>query len=178
MELVDPEISIDVEDITYGDDAVIELTLPSDISLTDISITLNQNGLIPRNVMTISYLDVGEYVINLTYGGNSKYNPFNLVETFNVNQAVPQLTINASEYYYGEPVEIAVNTNADATGDITINAGGIEQTEPISNGKAEFILQGFAAGNYTVVATYSGNANYLPNNATSTFSVQKTQLQQ
>ena len=170
--LVDPEIEINVENNTYGNAVDINISVPSDVDTSKFSLKINNNVYSFNNVITIPKLDAGEYLINLTYSGDAKYNPYTITKLFKIEKATPQLTIDVEDVYYPDSAQVTVNTG-DATGEISIKVDDRIDSKSISSGNAEFIIANLQANNYTVDVTYSGDRNYLASNASANFKVKK-----
>ena len=170
--LVNPDIEIAAENNTYGNPVVINITLPGDVDASKFSLKINDDAYNFNKSITIPKLNAGEYLINLTYSGDAKYNPYTLTKLFKIEKATPQLTIDAVDVYYPNSACISVNAG-DATGQISIKLGDKTDSKAISSGRAEFIIANLQANDYTVEATYSGDANYRSGNASANFKVKK-----
>lgn len=170
--LVNPEIEINVENNTYGNPTDITINVPNDVDTGKFSLKINNNPYSFSNAITIPKLNAGDYLINLTYSGDAKYRPYTITKQFKIKKATPQLTIDVNDVYYPNSVKITVNAG-DATGQISIKAGDKTDSKAISSGKAEFIIAGLQANNYTAEATYSGDTNYISGSATAGFKVKK-----
>ena len=170
--LVNPDIEIDVENNTYGNPVVINITVPGDVDASKFSLKIHGDDYNFNKSITIPKLNAGEYLINLTYSGDAKYNLYSITKLFKIEKATPQLTIDVDDVYYPNSASIAVNTG-DATGQISIKVGDKTDSKAISSGRAEFIIANLQANDYTVEATYSGDANYRSGNASVNFKVKK-----
>ncbi|WP_405289907.1 Ig-like domain repeat protein, partial [Methanobrevibacter sp.] len=170
--LVNPDIEIDVENNTYGNPVVINITVPGDVDASKFSLKIHGDDYNFNKSLTIPKLNAGEYLINLTYSGDAKYNLYSITKLFKIEKATPQLTIDAADVYYPNSASIAVNAG-DATGQISIKVGDKTDSKAISSGRAEFIIANLQANDYTVEATYSGDANYRSGNASANFKVKK-----
>ena len=82
-----------------------------------------------------------------------------------------KLTVN--NITVGENATITINTDAKATGNVTININGEEYNATIKNGAATLTVPNLETGNYTVTVSYSGDDNYAPQQKTSNFTVTK-----
>lgn len=171
--LIDARIDIDVEDIVYGNSSEIIIDVPNDIDENKIALVINNQSYEFNKKIIIPKLGVGKYLINLTYAGDDKYAFNNYKKVFEVKKASPQINIDVDDTYYGNPIKITLTTDTDVSGDISIKIGEIHDQKAISSGKAEFLLAGLIADNYTVEVGYSGNQNYLSKNLTSNFTVKK-----
>lgn len=180
-----PNIEISVDDVYYGNDAIIRFNWPDDLSTIDLTaygskipvfdlfLKINNVSYDLNYTVTLSDLSAGEYLIELTYTGSDKYLASNFTKTFNVFKADPQISIEVEDNYYGEKTNIVVNVGSGVDGEISIEVGGITQTNTIEDGKAIFSLNNLGAGEYTVIAAYQGSINYAQNQSEETFSVKK-----
>ncbi|WP_298521911.1 Ig-like domain repeat protein [uncultured Methanobrevibacter sp.] len=171
--LIDADIGIDVHDITYGNATEIAITAPDDIDESKMALIINNVSYSFNDKIAIPKLDAGEYLINLTYAGDSKYCEKSYVKLFSVEKASPQMGIDINDTYYGNPVRITVKTDEDVTGEIEIKLDDISDKKAISNGNVEFTVSNLQAGDYAVEVNYLGNENYLSRNLTSEFKVKK-----
>ena len=73
-------MDVKVDSITYGDNATIMVKVPTDAT-GNVTIYLNETNMGTFNVtggsvqLVVSDLAGGDYVVNVTYNGDSKYNP-------------------------------------------------------------------------------------------------------
>jgi hypothetical protein len=85
--------------------------------------------------------------------------------------------IQVENLYVGDTTKITVSVPANAAGDITISVDGQTITNSTSQGVAVFFINGLAAGNKTVTATYAGDDVYAFNSTTKEFTVLKRSTQ-
>ncbi len=171
--LIDADISINVDNVAYGNRTEIIITAPSDIDENKMVLTINDVGYAFNKTVMIPKLDVGTYSINLTYSGDDKYIQNSYEKVFEVVKASPQFGIDVGDAYYGSPVGITLTTDEDVTGDVSIKIDEIFDKKEIVGGKVEFTVENLTADSYAVEICYGGNKNYLPKNLTSNFSVRK-----
>ncbi|MBO5150790.1 MAG: Ig-like domain repeat protein, partial [Methanobrevibacter sp.] len=190
---VKPIITIEVEDIWVGEVEILNVTVnaPGSVNITVNGITVTvslENGVITTDVLAAGILEdyngratwniinlpVGLYPAFAIYGGNENYTSVNISDVFRVKALPSSIDITTHDIYVGEDESIQVVVNyTDATGNITITVDGKNYSSPVVNGTAKFIVPGLKAGEYDVVATYSGDDKYLPSNATGEFKVSK-----
>ena len=71
------------------------------------------------------------------------------------------LTSSENPSFFGDPVSFTGTLPVDATGQLVFSVDGtLMATNALSNGQAVYTVPAFATGLHTVVATYSGDANY------------------
>ena len=171
--LIGADIGIDVSDSTYGNATQIMIAAPDDIDESKIALMINNISYDFKRNIVLSNLNAGQYLINLTYDGDSKYCQKTYEKQFKVEKAFPQFNVTVDEAYYGNPVKITLTSNSDLSGDIAISIGDIHDQKAVSDGKVEFAIGNMAADNYTVYVRYFGDENYLFRNLTSNFEVKK-----
>jgi hypothetical protein len=120
-------------------------------------------------------LAAGTYPVTATYSGDSNYAGTTASTSFTITQggtafiaaAVPSTTT------YGNIVALdATGLPSDATGAVTYSAGAaLLCTAGVSDGGADCSTSVLAAGTYDVTAAYSGDQNYVPSSASTTFTI-------
>nr|WP_295160685.1 Ig-like domain-containing protein [uncultured Methanobrevibacter sp.] len=178
-----PEIIIDVDNVTYGNETLIVVTLPEDAT-GNVTVKINdtyyvfdtQNLTDGKAILPGVVLPAGNYTVEVTYNGNENYTVTTNSTKFTVYKAKPVLNITVEDIYYGEKANITVTVPDGVTGNITIKINGTDKniTLPIVDGKVNWTVGGLAVGNYVIIANYSGNENYT--NATVTSGVNVLQI--
>ncbi|WP_409199583.1 beta strand repeat-containing protein [Methanobrevibacter sp. DSM 116169] len=129
----------------------VTLTNPS---LSNMPIANYNNGLYETTVT----VNPGNYLISGYYaGGNNLTIKTGLLL---VNKEIIALNYNESNMVYNENQTIDIFVNNDASGTITINYNGKNQTATISNGKVSFSDLGLNAGPHEITISYSGDDKY------------------
>ena len=154
-------MSIKTEDITYGDVAVIKVTLNDDasglITVTIDGISNSSKVANGKAEVTFNNLDAGsDKNITVFYSGDDTY--FNLTKstTFNIAKADLTFTISSGDIKIGQLAEITITVPQKTTGTFTINGDVINI--PMS-GEISYVIDDLEIGNYTYTAVYNGN-NY------------------
>ena len=158
-----PVINIDVDNVTYGTETVIVVTVPG--ATGNVTIKINDtdegeftlvNGKVTFNA---GILGVENYTVYVSYKGDDKYSTANADKKFNVTKADPTITI--------EGITVDANTNAtvrvrinDASGSLNITVNNKNYTATIIGGVATFTVDKLPVGKYDIVANYTGDANY------------------
>ena len=171
-------IDISAPDINVGEDAVITVTVPADVTG---ELTINVDGTnhtepISKGqaTVTINDLKAGVHNVSVTYDGNDKYVTNTSKAVFNVEKLESELSINVNDIKVGSQAAVTVTVPAGANGTVTVTVNGKNYTETIDNDKAEFTIDAInVAGNYPVVASYSGDDKYVGNSTTVEFAVSK-----
>ncbi|WP_427831781.1 beta strand repeat-containing protein [Methanobrevibacter intestini] len=97
--------------------------------------------------------------------------------TFNVTKTIPKvasnITISVDDIKVGEDAVIVASVTSGATGNVTFTIGDMIETVEIKDGKATLTVKDLASGDYTVDATYNGDAKYLSSSNSTSFKVSK-----
>lgn len=117
---------------------------------------------------TFSGFDAGEYVLNARYMGDKVYISSKNSTSFNVLKANSTIEVYVNEVYLNENIRIYARVSPNATGSVSFSM--IDYYSPrnkaISNSIASWYISPLNTGNYTVIARYSGDRNYLASNTT------------
>lgn len=153
--LLDPELEVSIPNISEGAKAIITIKINNQTS-GNVSFTLGGvdysfvtgNGII---VKEISNLNVGTYMVNVTYPGDLRFNQSSKAVSFTVKAVVsPSIASSGSV--------VNINLAGDATGTLTVKVNGQTYTRQLVNGKASITLPD---GSYNAVITYSGDSKYV-----------------
>ncbi len=160
-----PGISLETNDIMFGDDVVITVTTPSDAegNLTVNIGNLSQTKQIQytKTTFTFENLKADTYAITLTYSGDKKYQSKELTSTVNVNKYESTTKLNLSTVNVGQDVIITVNTISTSTGNVTLSINNDTQTLTLTNSKANYTIKNIKRGDYLIKAIYNGDDKYL-----------------
>ena len=168
-------ISVETEDVDYGESFILNITASVDGSVRvqindDVQfIDVRANEL--YKLVCANY-DAGDYdiIVNLT-PGDRHY----AVSSDSVQVTVYVVPIGLWVFSYnielGQPTDIVVTLDKNATGFIRLELNNANYTEQVINGTAKFHLDGFELGNYTVYAYFEGNDNYYGGYDWDTFEV-------
>lgn len=159
-----PIASVDAENITYGDEAVIIANL-ADPATGSVSFTFNgntedvtiENG---QATYTIADLNAGSYDVEVSYAGDSNYDAQTVTATVNVAKANPIISVEAPDIEYGEEAVITTNLIADVQGNVSVTVNGATGKTRISQGVATYAVSILKKGSYDVTVSYDGSDNY------------------
>ena len=151
-----------VANITVGQPAVVNVTLPADatgnvtVKIGNITKTFGITG--GNNSFIVIGVPVGEHNVTVIYNGNEKYDRVNVTGKIKVSP------VNTTEGNFivqdlGNGTVI-VYVPQNATGNITIKIGTNNFTENITEGKAVINLTGMVPGVYNSTIVYSGDENH------------------
>ncbi len=175
-------LNIHVEDITFGENGLVIITLPSDIDGSVV--TVNVNGKVyPVDIengfgkLPLRELDAGDYTISAVFAGNDKYLPGVSNALLTVSKADPALNVLISDVGYDGVFNINVAlTGVDAiglNGNVIVTVNNKDYSVNIVNGKGTAVGVKLAAGTYDFTAAWAGNDNYNAVGDSGKFSVAK-----
>ena len=175
-------LNIHVEDITFGENGLVIITLPSDIDGSIV--TVNVNGKVyPVTVengfakLPLRELNAGDYTISAVFAGNDKYLPGVSNALLTVSKADPALNVLISDVGYDGVFNINVAlTGVDAiglNGNVIVTVNNKDYSVNIVNGKGTAVGVKLAAGTYDFTAAWAENDNYNAVGDSGKFSVAK-----
>ncbi|MBQ2652500.1 MAG: Ig-like domain repeat protein [Methanobrevibacter sp.] len=179
----DAYILIDAKNITYGDEEVITLTVPSDVKQGTINVTINGTTFKYKHILEVingtveidlSNLNVDTYNITAMFE-SPKYKFTVNSSLFKVSPLKPPIVIQPTNVTYGNNTVIFVEVVGAVGGNITLKINDtlkVFENVTLINDTATFTVQ-LPAGNYTIDVYYSGDELDLANSAKSKFTVFK-----
>ena len=171
-------VTVSVDDIKVGEDAVINVELTPGAAPGKLTITVDgkEYDVTPKNgkaTLKVPGLKAGKHTVTVSYPGSQNYTNSSNETTFTVSKNSPKLSVNSHNIKVDDDEKITVSVPKDATGTVTITVNGKEYTAKVKDGKAVFTVPGLKAGNYTVKAKYNGDEKYLAGEASDEFTVSK-----
>ncbi|WP_297979945.1 Ig-like domain repeat protein [uncultured Methanobrevibacter sp.] len=177
-----PDLDLAVEDIDYGDNETITVTLPEDatgtVNITVDNVTYPDVPIVNGTAsVTVPGIVPGEHNVTVDYPGDENYNATSTNESFTVDKVAPTVDLDTKDISYGEDEPIAVTVNpveggVTPTGTVNITVNGVTYTDiPLVNGSASISVPDLAAGEYPVEIAYGGDDNYLASEANGSFAV-------
>ena len=165
-----PNVGVQTENILFGDDLTVKVTLPKDAT-GNITVTVgnsSQNKIIDSNnlVFTFNNLKANNYDIVVLYSGDDKY----LSKEINTQNSV--LKYNSTTYLnigvvnVDEDVILTITTLSDATGNVTLKINDKIETLTLNNSKANYTIKNIKRGDYLISAVYNGDDKYLKSSDT------------
>ena len=176
-----PALNVIIDSVDYGNVFTINAVLtgvnnaPLD---TNIIVTVNGKNYIVaivngKGTFHADKLAAGSYNFNARFAGSNNYNEVSDSGKFNVYKVDSAIGITVKDINVGEDAVITVKLFSDATGELTVTVNGKDYTANVVNGRATVSVSDLKAGNYDVVAKYSGDNNYNAAVAASSFTVSK-----
>ena len=171
-DLRDSNLQVDVADIVEGQDAKLTITLNNQ---TTGSIVYSVNGMdysldaeMAKVTKTISGLDVGEYVVNVAYSGDGRFNPIEISKKFKVRSRDDI----ANFITFDENSTFSISLK-NAQGNLTVYINDNSYTSKLTNGNADVKVTGLNPGDYNALVIYSGDGVYQSANRTFKLNVPK-----
>ena len=154
---VTPDISAEADNITEGENAVFEITLPLDATGT-VTITVNGTQTVSAvtggiNKVLVEKINVGEYNVSITYSGNDKYTSANTTVSLKVKEAKPPVGEGIQITDLGNGT-IRVTAPGNASGNVTVIVGGDSYNTTLVNGSATLDLVNATPGIQDIVVIY------------------------
>lgn len=141
------------------------------------NVTIGSDGIAQ---LATAALGAGSHQIHAVYEGTALIagaTTVNIGLAVNTLSTSTSLTYPVSTVYYGtnNTLTATVTAGGDPAGTVTLYNGATAlATAPVVNGVATFSTVGFEVGSYSLVASYSGDANHLASNSLpQSFSVTK-----
>ena len=161
-------VIISVEDIEYGEDAVVIVVADVDgeyiVYVENEPMIVTVTGGVGH--VSVSNLSVGNYVVNVTIiDGN--YSAFNETE-FEVSPKSVSVVASVEYIEYGEDANVNVVILPEyATGNVTVTINNKTYNATVEEGVAVIVIPGLPAGIYNdVKVLYSGDTNCAPGSTT------------
>ena len=158
----DSAISVNVVDVVYGKDVIVNVTTDCD----DGEIYIELNGqkyrgyiLDGKGSIIVPSLEPGFYICNVTYTGSDNYNPCVESVNFTVNK-IDSSTNTFVELKNGDVYINVLTTGEDSVAYVIFN--GTNYTCNITGGQGMIMITGLDAGYYDANLTYAGNKYYNP----------------
>ena len=158
----DSAISVNVADVVYGKDVIVNVTTDCD----DGEIYIELNGqkyrgyiLDGKGSIIVPSLEPGFYICNVTYTGSDNYNPCVESVNFTVNK-IDSSTNTFVELKNGDVYINVLTTGEDSVAYVIFN--GTNYTCNITGGQGMIMITGLDAGYYDANLTYAGNKYYNP----------------
>ena len=166
---IDPNIKIEADKITVGENATVTVTLPDDVT-GNVTIGNETIPLVNATATAVlTNLPVGNTTVPVTYSGDKYYNSAQSNVNITVNpKSDLNISAGAKPITVGEVAIVVVTGLENATGNVSVNANGKTYTAPIENCEATVNVPNLTE-NTTVIVNYAGDNKY--NAATTTVNI-------
>ena len=165
-------------DITEGFNATVTVNLNNDIE-DNITLSINNRNYTKHPIngvlnFTISDLPVGVNYYTIIFNGNSKYSSRNIYQQLTVFKKIKEnITLNviSDNIKLGQTARIIVNTDKNASGNITLIIDGRNFTKSLTDNMAVFKVSNLSVGVYNYTIGYFGNDLFNPEISRATLTV-------
>ena len=179
----DVNLSVNVDDVTYGEYLTFDVSLTSDSKLVNESVILNINDInytvsVNTNVTLPVILNAGNYNVSIYYNGSNMYNSSNYTTSVEVFKTNPNLELKINDIKYGE--ELTVEVKLTGINDSELNENVtlmIENRNYTFKANSNFTLPvKLNASDYSADVVFDGDANYNSINMSTNFTVSKNDV--
>lgn len=179
------DLTVDVDDVIYGEDLVISGTLESIYGQEiDGEVIVVVNGEEYTATVTdgkynisVSGVPAGEYEVEVYFPGDDKYLETTATTTVVVEKQSSNVTINVDDIELSEDAIITGTvTGADGEaleGTVTITVNDTEYNVTLVDGAFTLTVANLTMGTYEVEVVFNGNDNYNVSDKTAEFDVTK-----
>ena len=173
----DTPMSVTVENIKAGDNAIITVNVPDGAS-GNVTIEIDgvkYTGEIKdgKATITVKDLTVGNKSVYVKYDGDDKYNANITTAQFSVDKCNTTVKAIIEDIEAGENLKVTVILPDDATGQVLIDIDGVGYYVNVTNGTGVAEIPHLGSGSYTVNVTYTGDDKYASSFTSKTFKVEK-----
>ena len=174
---ITPKIEITANAIYLGEDLIVNVRMPEDISRRPTVTVGNESEIVTMRNDTgtarFSGLDVGTHTVKVSYNGDENYLKASSSTRVKVNNPAPEIKVSADDIAYGKDLVVNVLMPLDATRRPMVTVKGVSKAVSIKNGTGTVKFQGLEAGTYNIWVTYNGDANYSKTTVSTTVNVNK-----
>jgi hypothetical protein len=159
-----PNISIDVDNVLYGQNVIVSVFAPSDIegNMTVRVGDKSQTKMINSSEFTFTFrnLKANDYNVVVNFTGDNKYSSQIIEDSVSVLKYDSTTKITVGNVNVGSDVTITVTTSKNTAGMVTLSINDIVETLLLKNNKATYTLANVSRGDYLIKAFYNGNEKY------------------
>ena len=167
-------IMVNVDNITVGNKAIVNLTLPVNatgiVTVKIANKTYNVTVAGGNALLIISDLGVGKYTVNATYLGDLRYLTSNNSTEFSVFKVDVSDGVKVIDQANGTVIVIVPG---NATGNVTIKINNTEINATVINGTAIVNIGNITPGTHNITVIYSGDENHTNATINTTVNVLK-----
>ena len=169
---VPSNITVVVNNITVGDVAIINMTVPKDAT-GNITVRVNNTVVVVGIVggtaqAVVPYLKVGNYTVHVTYNGDNKY----LSSTNATKLTVNKISSDIKVIDQGNGTVVVI-VPGNATGNVTIVVENKTFNGTVVNGTAIINLTNVTPGVHNITVIYSGDTNHTNATVNATVTISK-----
>ncbi|WP_461463017.1 hypothetical protein [Methanobrevibacter sp.] len=159
----DTNITVNVDNITLGESAFINVVLNPDaegVVYVDLNGTIYTADLSEgKGTIVIPNLTPGDYYYSVIYNGSEIYNNASQAFQFTVHKHNSTMALNVTDVIYGETVSIFIKTDCPDS-EVYVDINGKIYSTTLVDGEGVINIPGLNADRYLVDVSYVGNENY------------------
>ena len=163
------DIELVVNDTAYGEDIVVVSNVNASGTVTFMLNGLIRQSQIENGTATAVFngLDAGVYAIKADYLGDNQTLSTSKTSTFSVLKAASSVEVYVNSVVLDENIRIYAKVSSNATGYVSFAMTDYysPRSKAIENEIASWLIAPLQTGEYEIVATYLGDANYYSSTA-------------
>ena len=181
-QLISPDITINVTDVSFGQDVAIAVGINNQC-IGDIVIkidgktyvdSINDQGIIAK---TLYNLNVGIHTVEASYKGDARFYDQYVSCNFTVRKIDTNLNVSSEDIFVGENAIIRIEMPSDVSGNVSCVINGKNYSAKVNGGISNICISDLEAGKYTVTIKFESEKYADCENITS-FTVSKIKLSQ
>jgi len=174
---LNPNVSVNVENISYGEDLVFNINAVSDVT-GKVNLLFNNESIskdISQKVFTFSNLDAGSYTYTFTYLGDDKYGNATVEGKVSISMLNTNLSVKSSDINVGDVEIINVSMPENTKGNVSLSINNKTYSTTIINGTGNIAIGNLTYGTYEVTLKFTG-INFNDCESSIKFTVSKVKL--
>ena len=172
-----PDIKVSAKSIKYGENLIVDVTLPDDVSRRAIVTIDNTSKAVSlkNGVGSVKFTDlgVGTHEINVAYDGDRNYAKYSFNTTVKVNRGLADINVVANSVSYGEDAIVIIQLPDDVTRRAVVTIGNESKTVTLTKGLGMVKFAGLKVGTHEITVSYDGDSNYVKSSVNATVKVNK-----
>lgn len=176
-----PNLSVAVDDIQYGEHPVLKVHSNESVNGT-VRIKTDQSSMDYERKIQNGYLEceipeefkVGNHNVLVEYCGDNTFEPQELTTRFAVEKADTNLSIHVEDAYSADDLHVVVDADKRFNGNVTISLNNrvyFRQMEVVNGHAESYYPNGDLRGNYTAKASTEGNDIFKAGNCSTVYEV-------
>ena len=174
---INPIMTVEVNNSTYGFPANVILSIDAEGNVTvKIGSLIFNEVKIENNsvVLDVSDIDVGTYIVEVTYNGNYKYNTKCLNATLTIKKASTNIFATVNNISFSQNTIINIKSSIDGIAVVKINETNMKNVSVVANIFVPVTFENITAGKHNVTITLKPtNNNYNESTYNTEFTVSK-----